>query len=542
MPSHTRRRSRPTCRRRRRRRPPAGRRRARSRCRGRSGGARRATARAAAESARARRGRRATGTPHVEPSSVRERTRRDVASLPGALRIARHGYERVDGGRRHDLGEDRGGLAGEPPPSTLLPRPNERACLGVVDDRRARAREREPPPRALGAAPHRPRPRRPAAVADAAARAASNVVAQRSHSARPGVSQIAHRSGSTRSSTRTRSTVRATGVTTPQRSRADSSPDQIGDAETSSRRSSCARSRSAGVLIGEKRPRGPRRGHLEVLRGNERGDLVVQPFELHRDAPVDVLLHVEPAQVVVASSASMSKSAVFVLKTGSELLVERLREARALDELQPSVRRATGAPPMSPSLRATSHVSALPAERGARPRRRVDARPEVVDVRDRDDADAAAAELVERSASARTALNRSPWPGAYSDGRSDPSTEELAGRTRAAARRTGGRRAGRRARARRRARGPRRRSAKLVISATGTVQSSARSSAAVWTSFASRKLMPSTAVSTALTTPPNRVAMPPARTTCATSPRDRAVDACLRAPRRTPPRPAPGAV
>ena len=33
---------------------------------------------------------------------------------------------------------------------------------------------------------------------------------------------------------------------------------------------------------------------------------------------------------------------------------------------------------------------------------------------------------------------------------------------------------------------------------------------------------PSTAVSTALTTPPNRVAMPPARITCATSPRDSA--------------------
>ena len=57
------------------------------------------------------------------------------------------------------------------------------------------------------------------------------------------------------------------GVTTPQRSRAGSSPDQIGDAETSSRRSSCARSRSAGVLIGEKRPRGPRRGTSRYCAG-----------------------------------------------------------------------------------------------------------------------------------------------------------------------------------------------------------------------------------------------------------------------------------
>jgi hypothetical protein len=66
----------------------------------------------------------------------------------------------------HDLREDRGSLAGQPPPSTLLPRPNERACPCVVDDRGARTREREPPPAAFGAATHRPRSRRPTPVAD----------------------------------------------------------------------------------------------------------------------------------------------------------------------------------------------------------------------------------------------------------------------------------------------------------------------------------------------------------------------------------------
>ena len=89
---------------------------------------------------------------------------------------------------------------------------------------------------------------------------------------------------------------------------------------------------------------------------------------------------------------------------------------------------------------------------------------------------------------------------------------------RAAARRTGERRSG----------SPSSRSAtcarivssvaKLVISATGTVAPTERSSEEVCESFASRKLIPSTASSTALTTPPKRVAIPPASTTCATSP------------------------
>ena len=44
-------------------------------------------------------------------------------------------------------------------------------------------------------------------------------------------------------------------------------------------------------------------------------------------------------------------------------------------------------------------------------------------------------------------------------------------------------------------------------------------------SFTSRKLRPSTASTAPLTTPPKRVAMPPARTTCATSPGRERVDA-----------------
>ena len=82
-----------------------------------------------------------------------------------------------------------------------------------------------------------------------------------SHNARPGTSQTAHRSGSTRSSTRThRRYARRVNAFVPSSRQVRSALRQTGDAATSSRRSSCARSRSAGVLIGEKRPRGPRRG------------------------------------------------------------------------------------------------------------------------------------------------------------------------------------------------------------------------------------------------------------------------------------------
>ena len=82
-----------------------------------------------------------------------------------------------------------------------------------------------------------------------------------SHNARPGTSQTAHRSGSTRSSTRThRRYARRVNAFVPSSRQVRSALRQSGDAATSSRRSSCARARSAGVLIGEKRPRGPRRG------------------------------------------------------------------------------------------------------------------------------------------------------------------------------------------------------------------------------------------------------------------------------------------
>ena len=97
---------------------------------------------------------------------ARERARRDVATTPCALRVARHGDEPVDGRPRSDLRHELGGVAREPPSPPLLPGADEPSRLRVVDDRRPRVREREPSPRALGTAPDGPRTRRAASLAD----------------------------------------------------------------------------------------------------------------------------------------------------------------------------------------------------------------------------------------------------------------------------------------------------------------------------------------------------------------------------------------
>ena len=65
--------------------------------------------------------------------------------------------------------------------------------------------------------------------------------------------------------------------------------------------------------------------------------------------------------------------------------------------------------------------------------------------------------------------------------------------------------------------------AKLAMSATGiSMPSALLERSRVFASLASRKLRPSTASRAALTTPPNLVAIPPARISCATSPRESA--------------------
>ena len=95
-----------------------------------------------------------------------QRRGRDSAALQGALGIARDEREDVHLRPRDDLGDEPGGLCGQPAPAVLLPDPHERTRARVVHDRGARARERETPSRALGAAPHGPRAWRAAALAD----------------------------------------------------------------------------------------------------------------------------------------------------------------------------------------------------------------------------------------------------------------------------------------------------------------------------------------------------------------------------------------
>ena len=135
----------------------------------------------------------------------------------------------------------------------------------------------------------------------------------------------------------------------------------------------------------------------------------------------------------------------------------------------------------------------------------------------------------------RIASSRSPWPGAYGDGRpsssksspvlGEPERDALGEPERLGHAERGD------VRARLLVRG------KLVISATGISTPSASPSRAVSPSFHERKLRPSSASTTPLTTPPNRVAIPPASTTCATRP---AASASTRPSRATCQSPEPG--
>ena len=113
-------------------------------------------------------------------------------------------------------------------------------------------------------------------------------------------------------------------------------------------------------------------------------------------APVDVLQHVEPGQVVRRVERVQIEERRVRVEDRDELLVERLREARALDELQLPV----------DTHRRSAHVSLLARDlaRQLLPRREVradddgiDPRAEVVDVRDRHHANAAVAQRRERA-------------------------------------------------------------------------------------------------------------------------------------------------
>ena len=264
-PSHTRRRSRPTCRRRRRRRPPAARRPERSRSRGRSGDARRATSRAAAGELACARGRRATEGPtwirvpwratalgrRLAPTPARDRPGRAPARRRAPAARPRRGSRRPHGQVVAFHAPSRPERARVPSRRRRSPSARSRTRAACPRTRRSDAPATGPATRS-----GRRRAARAASTTWRSSRTALVPASRRSRTARGARGRARAPFDGTRA-----------GVTTPRRSRADSSPDQTGDAETSSRRSSCARSRSAGVLIGEKRPRGPRRGTSRYCAG-----------------------------------------------------------------------------------------------------------------------------------------------------------------------------------------------------------------------------------------------------------------------------------
>ena len=107
--------------------------------------------------------------PHGQAPEQRKlrgkRPRRDVAAAPRPLGIARDRDEALGRRRRNRVGDEQCNLVRESAPPALLPRPDERTCSAVVDDRRPRIDEGKPSSSALGAASDGPVPRRSAALA-----------------------------------------------------------------------------------------------------------------------------------------------------------------------------------------------------------------------------------------------------------------------------------------------------------------------------------------------------------------------------------------
>lgn len=107
---------------------------------------------------------------HLDPPGHPERDcqllRGRPSPSPGPLRVAGNRDEDVGLGPGHDPRDDRGCDRSDPRAPALLPGGDEASSSLVVHDRRPRTREGEPPPGALSAATDRPRPGRPAALAE----------------------------------------------------------------------------------------------------------------------------------------------------------------------------------------------------------------------------------------------------------------------------------------------------------------------------------------------------------------------------------------
>jgi hypothetical protein len=95
---------------------------------------------------------------------VREGCGRMVAPGEASLSVGRYERELLDSRPGHGLGDDLGRLLDEAPQAPLLPGPDHRSGLLVVDDRRPSRGECKPSARTLTAAGDGPRRRCPAAL------------------------------------------------------------------------------------------------------------------------------------------------------------------------------------------------------------------------------------------------------------------------------------------------------------------------------------------------------------------------------------------
>ena len=109
--------------------------------------------------------RRPAGKPEASGERLRQPLGWMVAALAGADPVGRNEGDETGIGRRQAVGEDRGGVSGEPPQAVLLPTRDEPPHRHVVGDGRARPGECKPSARALPAARNGTNGRRPAEIA-----------------------------------------------------------------------------------------------------------------------------------------------------------------------------------------------------------------------------------------------------------------------------------------------------------------------------------------------------------------------------------------
>ena len=275
----------------------------------------------------------------------------------------------------------------------------------------------------------------------------------------------------------------------------------------------------AGSLTGRKREPGPDRGTMQEARVEARGELADQPLELDRRPPVHLLATVKYVHgMSSACRAAASTRSVLVLNTGTVERVEADRQPELLEDHRPPVpahRDAAGVaapwPPPRPSAGRTESMC-QPRSSG------IDTGAQVVQVGDPHVAPAARQEALQEAASGE-GVGQVAVAGRI-DARRPIRVAEEAALRRQAKRRVllEDRRRRRRLRLAPAPPGRPRRWRALVITQSGSGAPATLDQWARSASRRSRKVRPSSASTSAFTTPPMRVAMPPANTTRASSP------------------------